>query len=218
MHHIILLSNSRHHVGLELYQHLGRCSALACAVTSLPSLCYRSRRNTWCAPDCLQPLLHVQSSNFTTKIVGASQGSSSKIVGAKEVYLHFKMRALVALAGVAVPQQRVPWSDTSFLCWAATHSNAQITADSFCSLCSCHFTSKALHMQKEHVNTCILILFLERGAAFDSDPGQLHPAYLRLSICRRRDPLVWFAQVLQRFLLSWIQTTISWNIWEYNHP
>lgn len=195
MHYIIFLTNSRHQVGLELYQHLGRCSALACAVTSLPSLCCRSRMNTWCAPDCLQPLLHVQSSNFTTKIVGASQGSLSKIVGAKEVYLHSKMRALVALAGGAVPQQRVPWSDTSFLCWAATHSNAPIPADSFYSLCSCDCRSKALQRQKEHVNTCILILFLERGAAFDSDPGQLHPAYLRLSICRRRDQLLWFTQV-----------------------
>lgn len=51
--------------------------------------------NTRCAPDCLQPLLHIQSSNFTT-------------VGAEEVYLHFEMSALVAPAGGAVPQQSVP--------------------------------------------------------------------------------------------------------------
>lgn len=150
--------------------------------------------HSWCAPDCLQLLLHIQSSNFTA-------------VGAREVYLHFKMRALVAVARGAMPHQCVPWSDTSFLCIA--HSNAQITEDLFHSLCSCDFRSKALKRQKEHVNTCILILLLEKGAAFDSDPGQLHPAYLRFSICRRRDQLVWFAQVLQRFILSWIQTTIS---------
>lgn len=150
--------------------------------------------HSWCAPDCLQPLLHIQSSSFTA-------------VEDREVYLHFKMGALVAVARAAVAQQCVPWSDTLFL--RTAHSNAQITADLFHSLCSCNFRSKALQRQKEHVNTCILILFLEKGAAFDSDPGQLHPAYLRFSICRRRDQLVWFAQVLQRFILSWIQTTIS---------
>lgn len=90
------------------------------------------------------PSFHIQSSNFTT-------------VGAKEVYFHFKVGALVTLAGGAEPQQHVPWSDTPFLCWAATHSSAQITADSFYSLCSCDFRSKTLQRQKEHVNTCILI-------------------------------------------------------------
>lgn len=139
---------------------------------------YRSRTTTLSLHASLFATpLHIKSNNCTT-------------VGARQVYLHFEMKVLVAVIrrgcrdGVC--------HGLTLLVSPGLRLTATLKLEQTCLTASTPalFRSKTLQKQKDDVNICFLILFLRRGAAFDSEPGQLHPVYLRFSICRRGHPLL----------------------------